>query len=344
MSGLAQRDDRAYYTVADSTHFAGAVALFDSLRALGELAPVYLVDCGLTESQRERLKGHITLVPPHKDLHPSCQKATGPMAHPAEVMVVVDADILVTRAFDPLIERARQGQIVGFEDFRLGDRFFEEWSVVGLGEPRRRPYINAGQLVFSAEIAAELLPRLVELEEQLSPTDTHYGGGVLSNPFFFADQDVLNAMFCTTFWGRVETIEARLAPFTPFPGLGLVEPRSVAYADGVTPYVLHHVEAKPWLAPLIDNVYSRLFTSFATASDAPVRLEKGDLPLRLSASRLAPVDRLRVSLQHRFRRHFRGKLGIRSRVDRRLAAGRRRGLPAGQAEGPDLPTSFRADR
>src|SRR5262249_13170614 len=93
----------AYYTVANASYFLGAVALLNSLRRVGETAPFFVVDCGLTAAQRERLSTRATIVPRHEDLHPLLQKATGPLARPAQIMVFIDADILVTRPLAPLL-------------------------------------------------------------------------------------------------------------------------------------------------------------------------------------------------------------------------------------------------
>jgi hypothetical protein len=325
-SGAQRRSGHAYYTVADSAFFPGAVALLNSLRLAGECAPFFVVDCGLTAAQKNTLATRATVVPRQQGLHPVLQKATGPMAHPAEVMILVDADILITNPLAPLLERAADGQIIGFEDAASPDRHFAEWSSLGLGIPSARPYVNCGLLIFSASTASEFLPLFVELQERLDPADTHFGGGVISNPFYFADQDVLNGMLCTRFEGRVTRLEQRLAPIPPFSGLTVVSDGSGAcsYADGVVPYALHHILAKPWLSKLRPNVYSELFTTYVTHPEAPIRLTWRDVPLRLTKSRLAPLDRMRVELQLVAHSRLRGKLGIRPAIERRIQRGWRR--------------------
>src|SRR5262245_13173902 len=110
------RPEVAYYTIADAPFFPGLVALMNSLRLVGEEAPLYVVDCGLTSTQRQRLSHHVIFVPPHRSLHPVLQKATGPIAHPARIMVVIDSDILVTRPLTPLFEDAARGNVVAVED------------------------------------------------------------------------------------------------------------------------------------------------------------------------------------------------------------------------------------
>jgi hypothetical protein len=235
-------------------------------------------------------------------------------------MVVIDADILVTRPFAPLFEDAANGRIVAFQDDYQRDRYFPEWSSLGLGIPRQTPYLNCGLLLFSATTAADFLPLFVDHQKRLDPADTHFGEGAMSNPFYYADQDVLNAMLCTRFHDRAVRLEQRLAPVPPFAGLN-VEAGSgpvCRYADGAVPYALHHINRKPWLSPTRPNPYSKLFTRLVTGSEARVKLGKRDLPLRLSDSRLAPFDWWRVSIQLAARQRLRGKLGLRPAIERRV--------------------------
>ena len=221
MTELKSRNDLAYYTVADAPFFPGVVALLNSLRSVGETATLFVVDCGLTQSQRERLSAHATIVPMHKALHPQLQKGTGPLAHPAEIMAVIDADILITRPLTPLFEDAARGQVVAFEDDYFRDRFFPEWASLGLGEPRQERYVNSGLLIFSAETASELLPLFVALQERLHPSECSFGGAQHGDPFYFADQDILNAMLGTQYYGRAARLDYRLAPTPPFAGIEL---------------------------------------------------------------------------------------------------------------------------
>jgi hypothetical protein len=316
------RAEIAYYTVADAAFFPGLVALFNSLRLVGEDAPLFVVDCGLTTSQRDRLSAFVSLIPRERALHPVLQKATGPLAHPAEIMVLIDSDILVTRPLTPLFNDAAQGRIVAFEDDFYKERWFLEWSSLGLGDPHRQRYVNFGLLIFSATTASEFLPLFVELQEKLDPASTHFGGAAksfqASNPFYFADQDILNAMLCTRFDGRVTRLEPRLAPVPPFTDLRVVDDDGLAcrYPDGISPYALHHILKKPWLSKLDANAYSNLFTRAVTTPEAPMKLGTRDIPLRLTGSRLAPIDQWRVSVQLAGHRRFRGRLGLRPAVER----------------------------
>ncbi len=105
-------DPLAFYTVCDHRHFVGAVALVNSLRLVGHDEPIRLLDCGLTAGQRELLGREVTLVPAPDDRPPYLLKPAAPLAQPAEVMALLDADMLVTRRFDELVESARGGKLV----------------------------------------------------------------------------------------------------------------------------------------------------------------------------------------------------------------------------------------
>jgi hypothetical protein len=303
----------AYYTVADAAFFPGAVALLNSLRLIGEDAPFFVVDCGLTNRQRQALSGHATLIPAAEHLHPMLQKATGPLARPAEVMVVLDADIIVTRSLAPLVEEAGRGRIVAFENDH--DRFFPEWEALGLGAPRRERYVCSAQLFIPSGLAGRLLDPFVELQRSLDLSRTLLGAADRSSPFFFPDQDILNAVLSTTFGtSEVTRIATSLAPMAPYSGIHLTDAVRLEceYADGVRPYLLHNILAKPWLAAYPGTVYSRLFTRVVTGPDVELRLGAPDVPLRLRNSLLAGLERCRVSIQSRLRLRLFGQFGIRT--------------------------------
>ena len=319
----------AYYTVTNAEHYPGAVALLNSLRLLGEDAPFVIVDCGMTSMQRDKLASHAHIVPQSGDLHPAYQKPTGPLAYPAEIMVILDADVIVNRPLTPLYEPASRGKIVVWEE-RIPERFFSEWSSVGLGPARYQPYVNSGHFILSAATAPAFWKVFVEVQDALDQRGTRAGGadGQLSGsyPFFFCDQDVFNAMLCTRYYGRAFRVPRRLWAYPPFAGLAItgLDTPLCTYSDGVAPYLLHHFEYKPWIDSLKPTVYSELLTRLVTAPDAPVRLEQRDLPLRLRTTALAPLDRWRASLKVEAHQRLRGKLGIRPVLERQLAKARSR--------------------
>jgi hypothetical protein len=267
---------RAVYSVADTKHFPGAVALLNSLRLLGHDAPFFLVDAGLTAAERSRLAGHATVVTAPEGTPAVFLAPHGPLEHPADVAIVLDADIIVTRPLTELVAAAEAGRMVAFVDpAPLDDRFFPEWAeMLGLGSLRARPYINAGQFFLPRTLATRLLPKWIDSQERIGTRHSRYGSARLGDPFYFADQDVINAVLAADFNDdEILILEQRLAPHPPFAGLRMEDEVGLVcrYDDGVQPFMLHHIMAKPWLAATRSTIYSRLLTRLLLADDVTVR-------------------------------------------------------------------------
>ena len=99
----------AFYCVADSRYFPGAVGLVNSLRLVGHREPILVLDTGLTDAQRALLEPQAEIVPSPSDAPPWLLKTVAPLARPAAVMVLLDADLVVTRPLTDLIEAPRAG-------------------------------------------------------------------------------------------------------------------------------------------------------------------------------------------------------------------------------------------
>jgi hypothetical protein len=322
----------AFYSVCDSRHFPGAVALLNSLRLAGHDEPIFLVDAGLTAEQRSLIAEHVTLIPAPQGVPVFHLTPLGPLEHPASVAVLLDADIIVVRPLADLIAVARGGRLVGFVNNEPNhDRFFPEWSsALGLGPLRRQPYLNAGQLFVPGSLSSRLLERWSEGQAKVAIKRTRYGKARLPDPFYFADQDVLNAIVAAELApDDVSIVEHRLAPHPPFAGLRLVDPDRLLcdYSDGARPFLLHHILAKPWLKATRTTVYSLLLPRLLLAPDVAVRLEPDQLPLRLREGWLAAADRRRADAQASLFFHAKAQLcrfGIRTRIRTRVAAWQRR--------------------
>jgi hypothetical protein len=331
----------AFYSAANSAHFPGVVALLNSLRLVGHEEPMVLVDAGLTEEQRERLAPHLRLVPAPQGVPSVFLAPYGPILEPAEIAVVLDADIIVTRSLSELLDDAQRGRLVAVTNDPPNDeRFFPAWgNALSLGELRRRPYVNAGQLVIPAAIGARIYGPWTSGQAAIGLAVSRYGkrppryfrrllvqSATLDDPFYFADQDVLNAVLAAELEDdEIVILEHRLAPHPPFKGLELVDEAGLVcrFGDGVEPFLLHHIMGKPWLRATPANVYSRLLGRLLLSADVAVRLEPHELPLRLRGGPLARADRRRATAQAVIAREARRRLarfGIRSR----LAARRRK--------------------
>jgi hypothetical protein len=303
---------RAIYAVADAKVFLGAVATINSLRLVGHREPILLLDCGLDEEQSRLLAREAAVVRAPADTVPHLLKHVLPLAEPADVMLLVDVDIVVTRSLEPLLTLAGEGKTVAFAD-ALFDRFYPSWGeLLDLGQPRRQTYVNTGLLALSRESGVELLERLREKAAHVNPERSMTGDGSSPDyPFYFLDQDVFNAILAThPDPDNLVVLDHRLAPHPPFQGVRLRDAGALdcAYLDGVRPFVLHHIQAKPWLVPLHQTVYSQLLPRLLLAEDLPLRLPPELVPLRLREGPLASVDRHRAGVVANWR-STRGRLG-----------------------------------
>jgi hypothetical protein len=314
--------DAAFYCVANSRHFLGAVALLNSLRLVGHDEPFYVLDYGLSAEERRLLDPHATIVPAPEASSPRLVKWAAPLAHPAPIMVLVDADVIVTRPLSAVLESAAAGAFVAFEN-DVTHRFHADWgTLLDLGEVKRRTYVNSGLLAFPESPGGELLQVVRDSQARVDIERSLLGRGTPADPFYYPDMDVWNAVLGARLrQDEIHIMAYRLAPHAPFQGLQLLDAATLrcAYDDGLEPVALHHVLRKPWLAATRANPYSRLLPRLLLAPDVHLRLDPGALPLRLRPGGLARVDRVRAELTARLASQ-RGRLGLRRRLSAWKAA------------------------
>jgi hypothetical protein len=316
-----------FYTVADDRHFLGAVALVNSLRLAGHREPIFVVDAGLTPQQRDLVAGHVDLISGPDGAPAVFLKVYGPLQRPADVAIILDADVIVLRPLTELIDAAAAGRLVAFVNNTPNhDRFFADWGpLLALGPLRRQPYLAAGQLLVPRVLSDRLLQPWLEGQAKVDIRRTWVGSGTLSDPFYFADMDVFNAVAAAHLErDEIVTVEHRLAPTPPFTGLRLVDKHRLvcSYPDDARPFLLHHMLAKPWLKATRTNIYSLVLPRLLLAPDVAVRLTPDQVPLRLREGWLAAADRRRADLQAMASAHLRAQLG-RLRIRTRVAAWRR---------------------
>jgi hypothetical protein len=307
----------AFYTVSNDAHFLGVVALLNSLRLQGHGEPLFVADCGLADWQRELLTAHadVERVPP--DAPPYLLKQVLPRRRPAETMALLDADLVVLRPLDDLMSGTRAA--VAFAD-PVAHRFHPELAGL-LGLPPLRPgqYVNSGLLVLSGENGRAALELVEEKQERVDVHAIRQRGGRPESPFYYADQDVWNAVLASSLTDSdVEVHPADLAPHPPFDDLRPVTGSDVrlAYEDGREPYVLHHVDRKPWLVSTRANAYSRLLPRLLLGEDVPLRLEPDRVPRRFRTGLGAFVASMAAegaALAY----GTRGRLGLRRRLAER---------------------------
>jgi hypothetical protein len=295
----------AFYCVTSEPYFLGAAALINSLRAVGHDEPVFILDCGLREDQRALLESDATIVPAPRGAPPYLLKTVIPMRNPADVMILIDADMIVTQSLAAPTVRAATVGVVAFRNYV--DRFVPEWGpLLGLGETRRRPYLSSGLVLLGGSVGARVLELwhecILRADFDLTP-DPVWGtpAAPASDPFKFLDQDVLNAILATKVDPTaIHALPSTLAPVPPFTGLRVLDEHTLTcgYADGERPYVLHHISPrKPWLAPTRHGPYSRLLSRLLLADDVAVRVDEYHLPPWMRSGARARLRRLRVNVR-----------------------------------------------
>jgi hypothetical protein len=293
-----QHPRAAFYCVSDSRYFLGTVAMLNSLRLLGHPEPVYVLDCGLSAHQRDLLAPQVSLVPAPSDAPPWLLKTAAPLRHPAEVMVLIDADIIVTRSLMELIDRAAQPRVIAIENDT--DRFVPQWGeLLGLGELRRQPYVSSGLVFMGAPLGRDVLTQMEQLQDRVDFDRSFWRGNDRDYPFLYGDQDVLNAILASRVEReRVVALENRLVPNPPFRGLRLLDQATLrcAHRDGTEPYALHNFYRKPWLVRTRSNPYSRLLTRVLLLPDVALRLDPSELPVRLRTGLGGGAARLAVDV------------------------------------------------
>jgi hypothetical protein len=305
----------AFYAVSNADHFIGLVALLNSLRLAGHDEPLVVADCGLEKWQREALAPHTELTAVDAGGSPHLLKGVLPLARSAGVMALLDADLIVLRPLTPLLEGARAGRVVVFAD-PVAHRFDSRWeALLELPPLRRQPYINSGLVVLPAQPGRRVLEAMALGKTRVDFGESRFAGGQPSNPFYYVDQDLLNAVLASLLSeDELEILETRLAPHPPFAGIRLDDAATV-------PYVLHHIDRKPWLAATRSNLYTEILPRFLLADDVTLRLESRRVPLRFRDGPLSALERIRIeaaALAHQQR----GKLGLRRRLRERLGSRR----------------------
>jgi hypothetical protein len=288
----------AFYCVSNDTYFLGAVALINSLRLVGHAEPIFVLDCGLSAAQSRLLSSEVTVVRGPDNVPPFLLKTIAPLRHPAEVMILVDADVIVTRPLDTVIDRAAAGEVVAFRN--NVDRFVAEWGeLLDLGPLERRPYVCSAFLAAGGEGGEEVLRLLDDRQRRVDFERTWWRHREPGYPFLYADQDVLNAVLAARVErSRMVALDHRLCTPMPFEGLEIADAATLrcVFADGTEPYLLHHIlPAKPWLRSMHEGVYSRLLRRLVSDSDVAVRPPASWLPFRFRTGAVSFLERKRAS-------------------------------------------------
>lgn len=292
----------AFYCVCNHTHFLGLVALINSMRLVGHDETVYVLDCGLEPDQRRLLDAHAVLEPAPRSVHPVMLKNVLPLRRPAEVMAVVDVDVIVTRPIVDLVETTRrEGKPLFFLNDRT-DRFHPEWEELGFGPPVPHEYITTGQYVLPAEAGQRFLKVFEGALRRLDLTQTLINREIRPrDPFYYPEMDVLNALVGTAI--PMESFllaEPDLVAYWPFPDLRVEDTKALdcRLPTGFRPALLHHILEKPWVVPVSSNPYTRLMTRLLCESDVAIRVPRVMIPRRLRPGRVPAVVRASADVRN----------------------------------------------
>ncbi len=269
-----------YYTVSDHRFFLGTVAMLNSLRITGNEGELVVLDMGLTDHERDVLRGHASLVMPPEEtqgVHVLSMKPYPLFFEPSETVVLIDSDMIVTDSLDSVLEWARAGKIcvcpAWTEDART--RWFPDWEVMlELRSPlRREDWVHNGFVVLEMEHWPDLFQRWWEV----------CGRGPEH------DADALNALFMSeisrdalhilpqgdeVFGGAAQVVDARTLACT----LNGRATRLLHYPDNPKPW-----EPSGWLR-LAAPHYVRLMRRLLFANDVTLRVEPRDAPVWLRPS------------------------------------------------------------
>jgi hypothetical protein len=279
-----------------------------------------MLDCGLSDGQRSLLENAATVVQKPSGIRaPQLAKWVAPLEMPAEVMVLLDVDVVVVSPLDELIQSARAGKVVAFAGPKP-DRFFkhawgEALAVEGL-EPTT--YVNAGFIALPDNPGTAILEEVRQLESRIELSNSRGFGQDASedDPFYLADNDSWNAVFCARAADRLWALERELAPARPFSGLRSIDPQTLEcrYDDGRSPYLLHHWGGEPWLFRTATSVYSALLPRLLTADDLALRVPSAQLPRWLRGAPARAIDRHLYARAGRAR-NWVGRYGIARKRD-----------------------------
>lgn len=291
--------------------------MLNSLRLAGNSAAAYVVDVGLTATERERLSTTadiLTLPPGYRSLHPLFAKLTPDLFWTDGIVVLLDSDMVVTASFDDLVEHAKAGKIAAHPDHPFTkDRDYAGMAAAfGYGEPQvRHPSINTAPLAVSLERWPGFFARWRSACERLPPEWPTLG----FEPLGLADQDALNVMMgaeasADAVWvGRA----TRTVHADQLGHVEVLDRRALTCRyRGESPVVLHYGlspkawERRGWRRIRSSDAYVRLLRRVLFEPDVPVPLDPRETPVWLrprfggvAARVLDVVNYVRIDLRTR---------------------------------------------
>jgi hypothetical protein len=297
-----------YFTIVDANYFIGAVAMINSLRITGNAGEIVVGDAGLAAWQRDRLAQHVSVLPLEVSgrVTPTFYKPHMGNSLGGDVIVYVDADMLVTGRLDGLVDLAAHGRICAAADLQP-QRFFPAWHELFALQAslRRQTYVNAGFLALAPRHWPSLVTAWREACDRIldlaPPQFALAMDEAVNEPTAFHDQDALNALLMSAVpMEELVMLDPRQIPTShEMADVTRVDERSLhCVLEGRDTLILHSVNSpKPWQRSgwitVGNDAYARLLPRVLLAEDVLVRMRPSELPfwLRggLSTSALLPA-------------------------------------------------------
>jgi len=281
-----------FCTLADARYFPGLVAMVNSLRLLGHEEPITVLDLGLTGDQRGALARECTFKAPPEGTrrHPWLLEPLSCVDASAEVVVYLDADVIVAHPLDELIELAKAGHVVAFPDERV-DRWFAEWQeVFALPRPVRcQPYVNAGFLMVSREHFPQLLAEWARCCDRIVGSENvRDDPSAITSPVGLSSQDALNALLMSAVPRAGLALQPKAAAVDKrhMRQVDVVDAQTLECSfEGRRPTLLHYWGIrKPWedsARSWTANAYSHLLRRLLTGDDIAVVIDPREVPVWL---------------------------------------------------------------
>jgi hypothetical protein len=319
-----------FFTQADSEFFVGVAAMLESLRHSGNTAPAFVLDLGLRPDERQRVSAVaevLTLPPEAEGLHPRQMKATADLFWSSGIVVLLDADMIVTSPLDDMIELANGGKVAVHPDHDITTgRQFPEWAdAFELAAPLRpQPYVNCTPLAISLDHWPRFFERWRTACLRL-PSDWPSHGFL--GPFGLPAQDAMNALLMSEIPAEAIWIGAkeRTVHADALAEVEILDARSLRcrYRDAA-PVVLHFGgtpkvwEGSGWRRIRVGDAYVCLLRQLLFDRDVRIPLRSREVPLWLRPRGIGLASALSVGLVNYIRIDLRNKARLlRNRLLRR---------------------------
>lgn len=270
-------------TLTDQVFFPGTAALLNSLALTGHRFRAVVLDAGLTDPQRRRLRtlAEVVEVPlPHDHPYRAGFKWYWTTLRLGGVVLLADSDMLVVDDLSWVIRLAEDGQVCAVPDPRQ-HRFDSAWwrELDLLAPPRPRTYVNTGLVCLDADRWRSVVDAIWSRVQ-----DAHLRFDLATG--WMPEQDTVNAVLMSMvpeqamalIPAELEVWPDRL-PHTAVEDAATLTCRT---PEGLRALILHQaLRPKVWTRAAWTRVrhgaYSALLPRVLFAADVPLRLDRREV-------------------------------------------------------------------